>query len=101
MKVRLHGSFVDWVGLQTAVGVTELDVEELQLITALQTQRRRRDGSLTVELADDDVLILKRWATWAIHVLTPKKANPGPARGIWNSATALVRQIDRAREVAR
>lgn len=99
MKVRLHGSFVDWVDLQSVT--SGLPFDEAELLAALLVQRRRRDGSLTVELVDDDVLIVKRWAAWAIHVLTPKKANPGPARGIWNSATALVRQIDRAREVAR
>jgi len=94
MKIRIHGSIVDWVDRKQL----PQDEEEKSLLEALQAQRRRRDGSFYVELTDDDALVVKTWASWIVFQMLPRKGNPGPERGLFNAATALVRTIDKVRE---
>lgn len=95
MKVRIHGSIIDYVERRDIASGSEVE-----LLRELKAQPRRRDGSLQGELTDEELLVLKTWASWIVWQLIPKKKNPGPDRGLFNSARALVGRIDAARQEA-
>jgi len=97
MKVRIHGSVIDYLNREAVVWTQE----ERDLLARLSAERRRRDGSFEIELANHECWTLRTFAGWVVHKMSTRKKNPGPERGLYNSAVALARRLDVRQEATR
>jgi hypothetical protein len=90
MRVRISGALIDWLVREDAAW----SLEQAALLKKLRESPRRSRGETYVELDRREARDLKVWAVWCIHRVTPGKGGLGTERGLWNSATALVHNLD-------
>jgi hypothetical protein len=108
MKVRVSRPVASWLeGSQAWAEQDRPDSREhpddLSLMRKIAAAPTRKDGSVTVDLTDDEVDALRQRADWLADCSRDGIEPPGgdtSSLGEFNAACGLMRQIDRLRGTA-